>query len=503
MSSLDKLRSRATEIRTVDALIALLEWDQRTVMPQAAASLRGDQLGFLQRVAHERLTAEDVRYLLRDLHETEKSLPYDSDDAATIRLIRRLYERAIRIPTALVEEVASAAASAQAIWLEAKATNDFELFRPALERNFALRRRVVECSEWDGERYDVLLEDFEPEVRTAAVRSIFADVKPVLQTIVDVVQSSGELDEGFLQGPFPVAAQMTVASQIIDVLGYRTGSWRLDPTEHPFSLAPGVDDIRIATRYTVDSLSWVFSTMHEYGHGLYEHQIPRRFAHLPIGTGASPALHESQSRLWENLVGRSLSFWHFFYPCMESAFPRQLKGVGVERFVAAINRVHPTLIRFQADEVTYGLHVMLRFELEQEILNDELDVSDLPEAWNRKTFEYLGVDVPDDARGILQDIHWASGLVGFFPTYLLGTIMSVQMWEKALGDIDRLEDQIAAGRFADLRNWLGENVHAHGRKYTPQQTLELSVGARIDSGPYLKYLRHKYLDTSTPNSEGS
>jgi carboxypeptidase Taq len=235
-----------------------------------------------------------------------------------------------------------------------------------------------------------------------------------------------------------------------------------------------------------------FSTMHEYGHGLYSHQLPRQLERLPTGSSCSLGIHESQSRLWENLVGRSPQFWRFFYPRVQEAFPDQLAEVELDQFVAGINRVKPSLIRIKADEVTYGMHIILRFELEQDIINGRVDLRELPEVWNERMKEYLGVDVPDDAHGVLQDTHWASGLIGYFSTYLLGTVMSVQIWEKVLEDVPDLEEQVERGEFGALRNWLGENVHAHGMKFSPQETLELATGNRIDAKPYLAYLRAKY-----------
>jgi carboxypeptidase Taq len=278
----------------------------------------------------------------------------------------------------------------------------------------------------------------------------------------------------------------------VDLFGHRPDSWRIDPTEHPFATRTGVDDIRITTKYEPDSLKSLFSTMHEYGHGLYSHQLPEHLQRLPTGGPASLSVHESQSRLWENLVGRSLPFWRFFYPRVQEAYGDRLAGVDVDRFVAGINRVRPWFIRIKADEVTYGMHVMLRFELEQEIVNGRVELRDLPEVWNQKMFDYLGVEVPDDAHGVLQDVHWSQGSIGYFSTYLLGTVMSVQIWEAAQKDLPELEEQVGRGEFAPLREWLGEHVHAHGRKYGPQEVLRRATGSTISPEPYLRYLRSKY-----------
>jgi carboxypeptidase Taq len=301
-----------------------------------------------------------------------------------------------------------------------------------------------------------------------------------------------DVDDSFLQRTFPVDRQERLAHEVVTLFGFRPGTWRLDPTEHPFASGAGVDDIRITTHYYPDSMKSLFSTMHEYGHGLYTHQLPRELERLPTGGPASLGIHESQSRLWENLVGRSAPFWRRFYPSAQEAFPERLRDVDLDRFIAGINRVQPSLIRIKADEVTYGLHIMLRFELEQDIINGRVALRDLPEVWNARMSEYLGIEVPDDANGVLQDTHWASGLIGYFPTYLLGTVMSVQIWQKALEDLPDLEDEIERGEFASLREWLERNVHRHGRKFLPQEVLENATGAALNAKPYLAYLRAKY-----------
>jgi carboxypeptidase Taq len=328
-------------------------------------------------------------------------------------------------------------------------------------------------------------------MKTAEVARIFAEVKAELVPLI-AEQAGREVDESFLTGHFPLDKQVALDWEVVDMFGHRPGAWRIDPTEHPFTSDAGIDDIRITTHYYEDSLKSLFSTMHEYGHGLYQHQLPARIAHLPTGSAVSLGLHESQSRLWENLVGRSEPFWRFLYPRLQEVFPEQFRSVELERFYAAINRVQPSLIRIRADEVTYGMHVILRFELEQDIVNGRVELRDLPQRWAEKMHDYLGVEVPDHANGVLQDMHWSVGLIGYFSTYLLGTVMSVQIWERAADDIGDLEQQIERGEFAALREWLGEHVHAYGSKFPPQETLRRATGSTIDAKPYLAYLKKKY-----------
>ncbi len=494
--ALARLRSRLEEIHDLEAIAMLLAWDQRTMMPGAGAPLRGRHLGLLQRLAHEKLIEPELGRLLDELAPVEDSLDPDSDDAALVRLTRRLYDKAVRVPPELTSEMASVAAESAPVWVEAKATSNFALFLPALERNVELRHRYVACFEPRDEPYDILLDDFEPEMETAEVRRIFDEIKPELLALV-AEQREREVDDSFLGGDYPVERQVALSREIVDLFGTRPQTWRIDPTEHPFAGGAGIDDIRITTHYHPDNVDSLFATMHEYGHGLYEHQIPRALERLPIGTGASLGLHESQSRLWENLVGRSLPFWRFFYPRLQERFPEQLGEVELERFYAGVNKVQPSLIRIHADEVTYGMHVILRFELEQDMINGRIALRDLPEAWNAKMEEYLGVEVTDDAHGVLQDMHWSSGAIGYFSTYLLGTVMSVQIWEKAVESLGDLDEQLGRGDFGPLREWLGENVHAHGRKYAPQETLRRATGSTIDAKPYLAYLKRKFSASVT------
>ena len=489
--ALENLKTRLSEQHALDELTGLLAWDQRTMMPPAGGRQRAGHMGLLQRLSHEQLTDPEVGRLLDELAPRLDSLDPDSDDYALIRLARRDYDKAVRVPAELRAEMTRAASEAAPVWMQAKATSDFELFLPLLERNMELRHRYIACFEPQDEPYDILLDDFEPEMRVAEVTRIFDEIKAELVPLI-AEQADREVDESFLTGHFPIDDQIALDWEVVDMFGHRPGAWRIDSTEHPFASGAGIDDVRITTHYYEDSLKSLFSTMHEYGHGLYQHQLPARIAHLPIGDAASLGIHESQSRLWENLVGRSLPFWRFFYPRLQEVFPSQFGGVELERFYAAINRVRPSLIRIRADEVTYGMHVILRFELEQDMVNGRIELRDLPERWAEKMDEYLGVEVPDDENGVLQDMHWSSGAIGYFSTYLLGSVMSVQIWEKADGDLGGLEQQVERGEFAPLREWLGEHVHANARKFAPQETLRRAVGTTIDAKPYLAYLKKKY-----------
>jgi carboxypeptidase Taq len=489
--ALAQLKERLAKITDLERISRVLSWDHQTMMPPAGLEHRAEHLATLRRISHELMVDNETGRLLDELRPLEESLEPDSDDGALLRLVRRDYEKAVRVPTELRAEMTRAAARARPVWVKARAESDFQQFLPALERNVQLRHEYVACFDNVEEPYDILLDDFEPQTTTAEVRTTFDELKPELIALIDDLRSD-DIDDSFLQGTFPVDSQEALAKEVVSLFGFRPDTWRLDPTEHPFASGAGVDDIRITTHYDPSSMKSLFSTMHEYGHGLYSHQQPRHLERLPTGGPCSLGIHESQSRMWENLVGRSRPFWNLFYPRAQEAFPEQLRAVEIDDFLAGINRVRPSLIRIKADEVTYGMHIVLRFELEQDIINNRIELRELPQIWNERMHEYLGVDVPNDAQGVLQDTHWASGLIGYFSTYLLGTVMSVQIWHRVLEDIPSLEEEIERGEFASLRNWLGEHVHTLGRKFSPQETLTRATGSTIDPKPYLAYLRTKY-----------
>ena len=489
--TLEKLKTRLGEVIDLYQALMLIQWDQEVMMPAAGAALRANQRSTLTRVMYERFTAEETGRLLEELRGYEESLDPDSDDASLIRVTRRDYEKAVRVPSDLRAEISRASAEGLTAWAAAKDQSNFALFLPALEHAIELRRRYVACFDGFEEGYDVLLDDFEPGMKTAEVRAVFAHMKEELVPLIRAA-ADREVEDDFLHGPFATAPQEALSHELVELFGLRPDTWRLDPTRHPFVGGPGTDDVRITTYYREPDLEALFATMHEYGHALYENQLPRHLARTTAGRAASYGVHESQSRMWENLVGRGLPFWTFFYPRLQDAFPQQFGDVDLERFYAAINRVQPSLIRIQADEVTYNMHIILRFELEQDMLEGRIELRDLPTVWNERMWDYLGVEVPNDGDGVLQDMHWGGGHIGYFSTYSLGNVMSVQIWEKLREDLADLDDQIERGEFASMREWLGERLHGLGRKFTPQETLERVTGSRLDPKPYLRYLAEKH-----------
>jgi carboxypeptidase Taq len=490
----DELRNRLAEISDLSGIGQLLFWDQQTKMPIAAAGSRAEHTATIGRLSHQLFVSDEIGRLLDELRGYEESLPEDSDEASLIRVARHDWGKARQVPPDLTAEMRRSASHALRAWAEARPKSDFEALKPHLERNLGLRRRYVECFEPGDEPYDILLDDYERGMKTAEVRTVFARLKEGLIELLHAVEPG---DTSPLDRPFPQEGQERFAMHVLDRFGYDPVSWRLDETAHPFMSSPGYKDIRLTTHYSESGLHSVFAAMHEFGHGIYEYGVDAALARTPIGTGASMGLHESQSRMWENLVGRSRPFWSRFYPELQQTFPGVLDDVDEESFFRAVNAVKPSLIRVDADEITYSLHIILRFELEQELLAGTLPLDDLPEAWNARMKEYIGIDVPNDADGVLQDMHWASGHLGYFPTYALGNVISVQIWNAALEAIPDIPQQVGEGEFAPLRVWLTENLYRHGRKFTPVEMLERITGSRIDPEPYLAYLRDKHLAAAT------
>ncbi|MFL5919250.1 MAG: carboxypeptidase M32 [Gaiellaceae bacterium] len=488
---LERLLERLAEVSDLTKALTLMVWDQRVMMPPGGSGARAEALATVSRIAQQRFIDPEIGRLLDELRGLEESSDYDSFEASLIRVTRRQYEKATRVSPELIGEIRRAGALGQAAWAPAKEQSDFSLLRPHFERHLELRQRYVECFEAPDETYDVLLDDYEPHMKTAEVRRVFDELKQELRPLLAAIVDAGDVDDSFLTGDFDPEVQRRLALEIVRRFGYSEDEWRLDETPHPFMTSPGTADIRLTSNFRPSDLTSLFATMHEFGHGVYEWGVDRALARTPLGSGVSLGVHESQSRTWENLVGRSRAFWRWFYPTLQSAFPAQLRAVDEEVFYRAVNKVQPSLIRIDADEVTYNLHIILRFELEQDLIESRLTVGDLPEAWNARMDEYLAVDVPDDARGVLQDMHWAGGAFGYFPTYALGNLLSVQIWERAIQDLGDLDERFERGEFSDLREWLREHLYSLGAKLTPQETIERVTGSPLEARPYVRYLREK------------
>ena len=486
---LRKLRERLADVSDLRKSLMILFWDQRVTMPPGGAEARASAIATLGRIEHERFVDDELGSLLERLRPHEESFEYDSDDASLIRVTRRDWEKARREPPELRAERLRSAALAHGVWVEARATNDFARFLPALERNFDVRRRYAECFDWDDSPYTPLLDDFEPFMTTTEVAAVFDILRPAL---AELVRDAPRIDAPVFEQPFPVEGQRAFAERLASSVGLDENAWRLDTSPHPFCISFSRRDVRMTTRFMDTGLRALWSTLHESGHALYAHGVAPSLERTPLAGSPSLGLNESQSRTWENLVGRSRPFWMHWYEPLRQTFPAQLGDVGLETFLAAVNRVQPTALRGQADETTYGLHIILRFELERRVLEGTLEPRDLPQAWNEATFELLGVEVPDDTQGVLQDTHWANCQIGYFATYALGNVISLQIWAVVREAIPDLDAQLETGDVRELSDWLRDNLYSLGRKFTPSETLERLTGSpTLDPQPFLAYLREK------------
>jgi carboxypeptidase Taq len=488
-SRFDELLRRLGEISDLQHVSSLLGWDQETKMPPLGAPARAEHRATLARIAHELGTAPELGALLEELRELEESHEPESFEASVVRVARRDYEKKRRVPSELRAEMTRAASHGYRAWLEARAAGDFELLRPHLERRLALMHEYVACHEPYDDAYDVLLDDHEPRMLTSDVAAVFARLKDELVPLVTGLRET--VDDSCIRGEFSPERQREFSLEVLARWGMDDQAWRLDDTVHPFASNLSTADIRLTARFDHDNLTGVLSCMHEFGHGLYERQVDERYARTPLQAGASSAFHESQSRLWENVVGRGLSTWRFFYPRLREAFPERFAEVPLEEFQRALNRVAPSVRRVDADEVTYPLHIILRFELEREMLGGEVAPRDLPEAFDAKLREYLGVEPADVVDGVLQDVHWSDSNFGYFPTYALGNVISVQLWERATSELSDLDVEFERGEFGSLREWLREHVHRWGRAFEPPELLERAAGGQLDPEPYLAYLHGK------------
>lgn len=487
------------QLADLQSVSALAHWDQQTKMPPNGAPARAESLATLQRISHERFVDDETGRLLEGAEAEAAAEAPDSDNACLVRLVRRQWDKARRVPTDLAADMARAASMGQEAWVAAREASNFKAFAPCLERNYELARRYVEChAGHDGYEcaYDVLLDDYEPQMRTRTVAALFAELRNELVPLIGRLSGeAGRIDDAVLHGHFPVAQQRSLVAEAVAMMGFEPSSWRLDDTVHPFAIRVGRGDVRITTRWDEHYFpAGLYGAMHECGHGLYEAGIPPALERTPLGAGESLGMHESQSRLWENMVGRGRAFCSVLAPRVAEHFGAAVNGVDPDSLYRAVNRVQPSFIRVESDELTYALHIVLRFELEQELIEGRLAVADLPEAWNARVEDFLGIRVTDDADGVLQDVHWSAGLIGYFPTYALGNLIAGQLWERVHIEIPDLDERIALGELAPLREWLVEKVHRHGSKFTTAELLERAVGGPIAVGPFIRYLKHKLGD---------
>jgi carboxypeptidase Taq len=494
-TNLAQLKNTLNEYTDLRKAMSLLVWDRETYMPPGGASERGDQLATLTRIAHLKFVSQEVGQLLEDLKPYANELDPDSDDARLIKVTTRLYKKRSMVPANLLADIAKATSDAHLVWEKAREEANFNEFQPHLEKIVALRRQYAQCFKPYNHVYDPLLDDYEPGLKTVDVQNIFAAFKPQQVELVRAISKRPQIDDSFLHQNYNEKDQWDFGVEVITRFGFDWHRGRQDKSTHPFTQSHGVGDVRITTRFLQDFFpSAFFSTTHECGHGLYAQGIDVNLSRTPLDNGASMSIHESQSRLYENIVGRSLQFWTHFYPRLLEYFPSQLGDVPLDTFYKAINKVEPSMVRVEADEATYNLHIMLRLELEIALIEGQLQVKDLPEAWNNAMQDYLGITPANDAQGVLQDIHWSSGLFGYFPTYALGNLVGAQLWEKLITDIPDMLDQIQQGEFESLTAWMKDKIHRHGAKFEPQELVQRITGSKIDPDAYMRYLTNKYSD---------
>jgi carboxypeptidase Taq len=509
MTAYTDFQTHIAEINDLCCVINLLTWDSRTQMPPGGAVTRGQQLATVTRLAQARFASDETSRLIAAAEAEVAGETPDSYRVRGVAQAREAYEIARRIPIELMGDIAELKATAQQVWAEAKAADDFPRFAPYLEQMLGLTRRLADAIGYVEHPYDALLMRYEPGMTAACLKALFEALKagllPLLRQIGD---RSGQVRADFLDRDYPEEAQRAFALEIAEAFGYDLSRGRLDRSAHPFEISFTREDVRITTRYNRRYAPMaLFGTFHETGHALYEQGVDPALSRSALTTdlldlyavgGTSYGTHESQSRLWENLVGRSRTFWQHHFGRLQAYFPQQLAGVDAEAFYRAVNRVRPSLIRVEADEVTYNFHIMVRVEIEMVLVDGKLAVRDLPDAWRAKMQEYLGVAPPDDARGALQDVHWSTGLFGSFPTYTIGNVMSAQFFAAARRALPGLDDALAGGDYAPLRGWLAENVYRHGRAFSPQELLVRSTGSGLAVEPYLAYLAEKYDDLFLP-----
>jgi carboxypeptidase Taq len=493
-SKLNTLNERLLEIADIDAALAVLGWDQATYMPPGGAPYRARQMATLSRLSFEKFTSAEMGRLLDELQPYAESLPYDDDNAALVRATRRQYERQTRIPSHFVAEMTEHTAISYDVWTRARPANDFGMVRDLLAKTLDFSRRLADYFPGYQHIADPLIDMADYGMKAETVRAVFKDLRDGLVPLIAQIKAQSPIDASVLNKHYPEALQKAFGEAVIRDYGYDFNRGRQDKTHHPFATRFSTGDVRITTRFHENDLGdGLFSTLHEAGHAMYELGVNPAFDGTPLGGGTSAGVHESQSRTWENIVGRSRGFWEHYYPHLQQTFPAQLADVPLETFYRAINKVQPSLIRVDADEVTYNLHVMLRFELELRLLEGSLEIDDLPEAWNAAYSSDLGVTPPDNKDGVLQDVHWYAGLIGgSFQGYTLGNIMSAQFYEKALSAHPEIPAEIGRGQFGALHGWLRDNIYAVGSKFTAPELLERVVGGGLDVNPLLRYLRTKY-----------
>ncbi len=492
---LNKLKSIYNRIADLEHSSAILDWDQETYMPAQAGTSRAHQVTTLTTMAHELATSTEVGNLLSKLAQDVASLPPLHDDRKLVEVGLEDFEKSSRLSSALVGRIASAVSLAKDSWREARQNNDFEKFLPNLQELVDLNSEKAEALGYDDHIYDALLDEYEPDLKTSSLNNIFSRLREELVGLVARIADADTIDNSVVRRHYDAQKQWEFGVSVIKDFGYDFERGRQDHSAHPFTTTFSIDDVRITTRIDENFFNpGLFGTLHEAGHALYEQGVDHNLERLPLASGTSLGMHESQSRLWENLIGRSRPFWNGYFPRLSTYFPDVASNTNAEDFYKAVNRVRPSLIRVEADEVTYNLHIMVRFELEKALFERSVTIADLPDLWNEKMRDYLGIVPPTNDKGVLQDIHWALGAFGYFPTYTLGNLMSTQLFDQIRIDIPEIDELTTRGDFRVLREWLRNNIHKHGRKLKAAKILEDVTGSPLSPDSWLRYVNSKYSE---------
>ncbi len=491
----DELIQRRKKAALLGSANGILGWDERTYMPRGGVEHRASQMALISGMVHEMSTAPEIGEILSKLEDSELVKDPVSPEAVNIREIRRSYDKDTKLPRELVEEISSTTTKAQGIWQEARKKADFSIFKDILSKVFELNFRVAEAYGYDKDPYDALLDDYEPHATTEEVADAFAKLREDLVPFVEKIKDSGKHpDMSIIENDYDIHRQKLFAKSASAAIGFNYSIGRLDETTHPFCTGIGYGDTRILTRYNPKHFGQAFfGVIHESGHGIYEQNLKKdEYGGLPMGQSVSLGIHESQSLCWENIVSRGKPFWKHFFPRAQQMYPEILGGVDFDDFFFAINDVRPSFIRVDADEVTYCLHILLRFEIEQGIIHKEIKVEDIPVIWNEKFTEYFGITPPDDAQGCLQDVHWSMGALGYFPTYALGNLYAAQFYAKALEEMPNLHDEFEVGNFTSLKKWLNEKIHYQGQRYPATELVKEVTGQPLSHKPFMDYLEKKF-----------
>lgn len=489
MSDISQLKTKLSQINAINTAVAVMDWDQQCYMPEGGAEARSEHVGHLSELSHSLFTSQETQRLVED---AKKSVEPGSLDADYVRIVARNLEKDTKIPADLVARKARLSTIGHEKWVKARAANDFAGFAPTLEQMFDIAREEAECLGYKDHIYDALTDLYEEGATKAYWDGMFDQIRePLTQLVADIKSSNNQPDDSFLTGNFDKAKQEEFSHLLMDKIGFDSHRGRLDTAPHPFCTNFSVGDVRLTTRFQDFLPSAIFGTLHEAGHGMYEQGSPMEWDMTPLAGGVSLGFHESQSRTWENIVGRSEAFWSYFYGDLQAAFP-QLKTVDLPEFYRAVNKAEPSLIRVEADEVTYNLHILIRFELECGLLSGQIKVKDLPGEWNARYEKYLGITPPSDKDGCLQDVHWSGALIGYFPTYSMGNILSYQIWGELKKSLPNVDDLMAKGEFAPILGWLIENLYQYGSRIKPQDLLKQITGGGLDAKPYLEGISAKY-----------